>query len=194
MMDTSTPLILKSISLEGKEPVSEIKKWFALLQKERGWRAELRRADIPESLLLCAGFRGLAKPFHGWLVNHEWKWLALAMAAGVAAHVKEIDECASFAAQLGKPQRGSKNPPLSPMRFSRLNQAHDHDEFYRLMIRAVRQLDGKVNLISMMDGIFLWCREQHETINPAPFERSPFQRSALRWATEYFQATEMTEE
>jgi hypothetical protein len=55
MMDTSTPLILKCISLEGKEPISEIKKWFALLQKERGWRAELRRADVPESLLLCAG-------------------------------------------------------------------------------------------------------------------------------------------
>ena len=194
MMDTSTPLILKCISLEGKEPISEIKKWFALLQKERGWRAELRRADVPESLLLCAGFRALIKPFHGWVMNHEWKWFALAIAAGVAAHVKQIDDSASFASQLGKHKKGSKNPPLSPMRFSRLNQAHDHDDFYRLMIRAVRQLDGKVNLISMIDGIFLWCREQHETTNPVPFERSPFQRPALRWATEYFQATEMTED
>lgn len=194
MMDTSTPLILSKIKLEDKEPISEIKKWFALLQKERGWRAELRRADVPESLLLCAGFRALVKPFRGWVMNHEWKWFALAIATGVAAHVKQMDDSASFASQLGKPKKGSKNPPLSAMRFSRLNQAHDHDEFYRLMIRAVRQLDGKVNLISMIDGIFLWCREQYETTNPVPFERSPFQRPALRWATEYFQATEMIED
>ena len=194
-MDTSTPLILKSMSPEGQDvAVRLIKEWHASLQTQRGWRAELRRADSPAALLLCTGFRELARPFRSWLAGHEWRWLGLALAAGVASHVKQINEQNSFAAQLGKPVRGSGNPPLSALRFSRLNQAHDHDELYRLLIRAVRQLDGKANLPSMVDGILLWCREQDEIACCAPFERSPFQRPALRWATEYFQATEMTEE
>lgn len=194
-MDTSTPLLLKNMSPDGQDVAARIiKEWHATLQTQRGWRAELRRADSPAELLLCSGFRELARPFRRWLADQEWRWLGLALAAGVAAHVKVADEQNSFAAQLGKPARGSGNPPLSPLRFSRLNQAHDHDELYRLMIRAVRQLDGKANLPSMVDSILLWCREQDEMTRCIPFERSPFQRPALRWATEYFQATEMTEE
>lgn len=190
-MNTASPLILPTLCGEDKARAADLlKEWHATLQQERGWRAELRRADTPAALLLSEGFRALSRHFRPWLGQQEWRWLGLALAAGVAAHVTENDESASFAAQLGKSPKGSDKPRLSPLRFSRLTQAHDSDEFYRLMIRAVCQLGGKAHLVSLVDGVLLWCREQDELARDLPVERSPFQRPALRWATEYFQASE----
>ena len=54
-MDTSTPLLLKNMSPDGQDVAARlIKEWHATLQTQRGWRAELRRADSPAELLLCS--------------------------------------------------------------------------------------------------------------------------------------------
>lgn len=194
-MNTAALLILENlVLLDGKTAREVIMSWHASLENQRGWRAELRRAGDLQTLLMCPGFHQLAQPFKKWLEENEWGWQALAMAAGAASFVKEDNPRYSFAAQLGRNKAGGSDPILSPLRFSRLNQAYTHHELYRRIIQAIRQLDGKVNLLSMIDGIFLWCREYDDLHNQKLSERSPFERPALRWASEYFQATAMTEE
>lgn len=80
------------------------------------------------------------------------------------------------------------------MRFARLQQAHEVDEFYRLLLRALHQIDNQANLFSLADSILLWCREQDGESQEQGLARSPFLRPQLRWATEYFQANEKIEE
>lgn len=197
-MDTSTPLLLKNMRCENDRPAAEVlMQWFARLQAQRGVRAELRQAQSSADIMLSEGFRLLAQPFRGWLArcdndtDNEWRWIGLALAAGACAHVKQSGGSASFAAQLGHRGSGSERPVLSELRFNRLLRAHDHDEFYRLVVRAVRQCE-QVNVPSLVDGILLWCREQDDLTHDYNRTRSPFQQPALRWATEYFQATEST--
>lgn len=193
-MNTSTPLLLKNMRHENESPAAEVlMQWFALLQDQRGIRAELRQAQTRTDIMLSEGFRLLTQKFRAWLdqrdTDKEWRWVGLALAAGACAHVKQSGGSASFAAQLGNRGAGSERPVLSELRFNRLLRAHDHDEFYRLVVRAVRQCE-QVNLPSLVDGILLWCREQDDITHDRNLARSPFQQPALRWATEYFQATE----
>lgn len=193
-MNTSTPLLLKNMRHENESPAAEVlMQWFSLLQDQRGIRAELRQAQTRTDIMLSEGFRLLTQKFRAWLdqrdTDKEWRWVGLALAAGACAHVKQSGGSASFAAQLGNRGAGSERPVLSELRFNRLLRAHDHDEFYRLVVRAVRQCE-QVNLPSLVDGILLWCREQDDITHDRNLARSPFQQPALRWATEYFQATE----
>lgn len=193
-MDTASPLILPTMGqINDKAPQQYLLGWYTWLQNERGFRAELRRAEDPAAIMLCAGFRQLAKPLRFWLGEVEWRWLGLALVAGTLAHAKAHDGRASFAAQLGQKGQGDK-PRLSPMRFARLQQAHEVGEFYRLLLRALCQIDSQANLFSLADSIFLWCREQDEESQAQGSAGSPFLRPQLRWATEYFQANEKIEE
>lgn len=193
-MDTASLLVLPTMGqINDKTPQQYLLGWYAWLQSERGMRAELRRAEDPAAIMLCAGFRQLAKPLRVWLGEVEWRWLGLALVAGALAHAKAHDGRASFAAQLGQKGQGDK-PRLSPMRFARLQQAHEVDEFYRLLLRALRQIDNQANLLSLADSILLWCREQDEESQEQGLARNPFLRPQLRWATEYFQANEKIEE
>jgi len=193
-MNTSSPVILPWIEKAIEQPVPEVlQSWHDELQRARGARAELRRAASPAEVLLCPGFRSLRRHFRPWLGQCEWRWLGLAVIAGVASHIKRVSLKASFAAQLGD-SSGSGKPRLSSLRFARLQQAHDVEELYRLLLRAVSQLEGEVNLPSLADDILLWCREHLDAQYGLTTEPNPFRRLSLRWATEYFQATEMTEE
>lgn len=193
-MDTVSPLVLPTMGqIHDKTPQQYLLSWFVWLQSERGMRAELRRARDPAAIMLCTGFRQLAKPLRAWLGEKEWRWLGLALVAGTFAHAKAHDGRASFAAQLGQKGQGDK-PRLSPMRFARLQQAYEVDEFYRLLLRALRQIDNQANLFSLADSVLLWCREQDDESQEQGLARSPFLRPQLRWATEYFQANEKIEE
>lgn len=194
-MNTAGLLILQNIkSRSDKSASSIITYWYDRLQQQSAMCAELRHASTPEALLLCAGFRELAHQMHHWLADTQWHWLGLALGAGVAAHVRTNHKQHSFAAQLGLNKPQTAKPVLSPLRFSRLSQARNHHELYRRIIQAIRQLNGDVNLLSVMDGILLWCREYEELHSAKPSDRPLFERLALRWACEYYQATEMTEE
>lgn len=106
-MDTSTPLILKSMS-PGQDVVAVrlIKEWHASLQTQRGWRAS---CDAPIVLLLCyfvpvSRVSSTVSQLARW---SWWRWLGHSFGRwrGLCETVNEQ----TLAAQLGKPARGSSN-------------------------------------------------------------------------------------
>ena len=149
-----------------------------------GRRAELRRALVPADVLTTEGFSALAAQIGERYIKSDRLLLALAAAAGIASHVKEnVGNETSFAAQLGSPKEGSADTPVfSPLRFARLQQARDLDAFYRSMIRAVHQLGGKANVLSIADGVLQWAREEWYK----EYQSNPRNRLRVRWGLAYF--------
>ncbi len=110
-----------------------------------------------------------------------------AITAALAAHIKFIDEQKSFAAQLGQ-KKGGDTPVMSKLRFSHLLAVKTPDELLRQLRRAVKLLDGSVNLFSLADDIFCWCQEQNDLLNHHRRQQRPTEFLRIRWALEYYQA------
>lgn len=165
-----------------------LRQWHETLQERRGLRASLRRSKTVNDACLSEGFRSLLMQTHTlWKIDgQEWRFTALAVTAALAAHVKSIDERQTFAAQLG--QMTGNNPVMSELRFSRLSAVKSPGELLRQLLRAVRLLNGAVNLPSLAEDIFHWCRESHDLFNHYRRQQSPTEFIHVRWAMEYFQA------
>ncbi len=169
--------------------------WHRWLDDNRGDRARLRRAERPEDILLTnAFFNFLQRMPEGW--RERIPMLTSAAVAGVLSHVKENRQAlgyqpkdknkqrktASFAEQLATPAK-SKKPTMSELRFQQLQKSRTTDDFYRRILRAIRLLDGRVNIPSLANDIIHWNQEFNNQI-----EREPTDRLAVRWATDYFTA------
>lgn len=165
-----------------------LRQWHEDLQEKRGSRASLRRSKTVNEACLSEGFRSLLMQTHTlWKrENEEWRFTALAITAALAAHVKSIDERQTFAAQLGQMTGG--NPVMSKLRFSRLSAVKTPDALLRQLLRAIRLLNGSVNLPALADDIFHWCRENDELLNHIRRQQSPTEFIRIRWALEYYQA------
>jgi len=157
--------------------------WHKWLEDNRGDRARLRRAVAPEDILLTDAFFHFLQ--HMPESSEHWRqdMLASACVAGALAHVKNHKETLSFATQLATPMDGKSKAPMSELRFQQLQKSRTLDDFYRRILRAIRLLDGQVNIVSLANDILHWHREfQHTT------GRNPQNRLAVRWATDYFTA------
>jgi len=175
-----------------------LQRWHRLLDDNRGDRARLRRAERPEDILLTdAFFHFLQQMPESWQKKN--RILTSAAVAGLLSHVKEDKQTlskvyqpkdenkpkniASFAEQLATPVEGKKKPPMSELRFQQLQKSRTTDDFYRRVLRAIRLLDGKVNVPSLANDIIHWHQEFDNQI-----DRKPANRLAVRWATDYFTA------
>lgn len=167
-----------------------LRQWHAGLQEKRGLRASLRHSKTVTDACLSEGFRSLLMQTHTlWKIDgQEWRFTALGITAALAAHVKSIDERQTFAAQLG--QMTGNNPVMSELRFSRLSAVKTPDELLRQLLRAVRLLNGAVNLPSLAEDVFHWCRENDEWLNHIRRQQRPTEFIRVRWALEYYQAGE----
>lgn len=159
-----------------------LRKWHEDLQEKRGARASLRRSVTVNDVCLSEGFRSLLMHTHTlWKIEgQEWRFTALALTAAVAANVKKIDERQKFAAQL--------NGVMSELRFTRLCAVKTPDEQLRQLRRVVKLLNGSVNLFSLAEDIFCWCREQDDLLNHHRRQQRPTEFLRIRWALEYYQA------
>ncbi|HAH9648011.1 TPA: type I-E CRISPR-associated protein Cse2/CasB [Escherichia coli] len=115
-----------------------------------------------------------------WQDEPEWRITALALIAAVSANVKAIDERQPFAAQLAA--------VMSKGRFTRLSAVKTPDELLRQLRRAVRLLNGSVNLDSLAEGVFRWCQESDDLLNHHRRQQRPTEFIRIRWALEYYQA------
>lgn len=174
-----------------------LKSWHQWLDDNRSDRARLRRADRPEDILLTdAFFNFLQQMSKTWQDKHPM--FTSAAVAGLLSHIRENKQdlsrgyqpkdknkprnIASFAEQLATPTRGEK-PPMSELRFQQLQKSRTTDDFYRRVLRAIRLLDGKVNIASLANDIIHWHREFDNQV-----DRQPTNRLTVRWATDYFTA------
>lgn len=177
--------------------INTLQRWHRRLDDNRGDRARLRRAERPEDILLTdAFFNFLQRMPEGW--RERMPMLTSAAVAGLLSHVKKDRQAlsrgyqpkdknkhrntASFAEQLATPAK-SKKPPMSELRFQQLQKSRTTDDFYRRILRAIRLLDGKVNIPSLANDIIHWHQEFNNQI-----DRKPSNRLAVCWATDYFTA------
>ncbi|EAA0480554.1 type I-E CRISPR-associated protein Cse2/CasB [Shigella boydii] len=165
-----------------------LRKWHEELQDKRGERASLRRSTTVNDVCLTDGFRLFLKNRQiKWQDEPEWRITALALIAAVSANVKAIDERQPFAAQLAAVMKKG--------RFTRLLAVKTPDDLLRQLRRAVKLLNGSVNLDSLEEGVFRWCQESDDLLNhhrrqqrPTEFIRIRWALGAGRWALEYYQA------
>ena len=170
------------MSIVKEEHKATLRKWHEELQEKRGNRASLRRSTTVNDVCLSEGFRSLLMQTHTlWKIEaQEWRFTALALVAAVSANVKAIDERQPFAAQLAA--------VMSEGRFTRLSAVKTPDELLRQLRRAVKLLNGSVNLISLADDIFRWCQESDDLLNHHRRQQRPTEFIRIRWALEYYQA------
>lgn len=175
-----------------------LQRWHEWLDKNRGDRARLRRAERPEDILLTDAFFHFLEKMPNtdlWRKN----MLISASIAGALSQVKNdmqsssriyksedsanSKRMASFAEQLATPTEGKSKAPMSELRFQQLQKSKTIENFYRRILRAIRLLDGNVNILSLANDIIHWHREfVHNN------DRNPSNRLAVRWATDYFTA------
>jgi CRISPR system Cascade subunit CasB len=180
----------------------QLQSWHAWLDGNRSDRARLRRAESPEDILLTDAFFHFLEKMDQALPNwsQQMPMLTSACIAGALSHVKTDKQAlsrihnskdntdaarkiASFAEQLATPPEGKNKAPMSELRFQQLQKSPTVDDFYRRLIRAIRLLDGNVNVVSLANDIIHWHQEFNQT-----FGRMPAKRLAVRWATDYFSA------
>lgn len=189
--DTAAPRRIKDTRAQ-----QALLNWFDLLAQRygheeeqringRAWRAELRRVEPPYGALTCEGYDALRRQLGAHMPLSPLHQMALALFAGVAAHIKTHNGKLSFGAQLGEKLNGN-DPCVSVLRFERLQKAADPESFSQLLIRAVkiRGHEG-VNVLSLADSILLWMEEWQRRSEHQPETTSPFERNRIRWASEY---------
>lgn len=185
-----------------KEEIQALRDWYIWLDDNRGDRARLRRGVNPEDILLTSAFFNfltrMNKACPGW--TEKIPLLTSASIAGALSQVKNDNQTfskifnnkntqdaakkpVSFAEQLATPAEGKAKAPMSELRFQQLQKSPTLDDFYRRIIRAIRLLDGKVNIVSLANDIIDWHQEFDK-----PIGRYPSKRLAVRWATDYFTA------
>jgi CRISPR system Cascade subunit CasB len=177
--------------------INTLKRWHHWLDDNRGDRARLRRAERPEDILLTDAFFHFLQKMPESLQEKKPMFTNAAV-AGLLSHVKEDRQVlskgyqpkdkskprniASFAEQLATPVRSDKSP-MSELRFQQLQKSRTTDDFYHRVLRAIRLLDGKVNIPSLANDIIHWHQEFDDQI-----DHKPTNRLAVRWATDYFTA------
>ena len=155
--------------------------WWHWLDDNRGERAVLRRAASADDILLTPAFaRFLEFMPERWGTTPQ-QLFDSAMVAGLLARVKSAGDKQSFAKALAQPKKGGSKAAMSELRFLQLQKSHDPDEFFLRVSRAIALLGGKVNILSLADGVLHWLLEHRRVI-----DREPGKRLAVRWATDYY--------
>jgi len=148
----------------------------------RGERAELRRAETPMEILPAKAFHRLCWILPWW-ANKDDNLLALAIVAGILAHVETAGH-GSFPRQLGTPKEGSDKAIFSELRFQQLLSSENHNEFYQRLRRAVQLVGGTADICLLADGILHWAKDRQDSS-----AEKPSQRFRYTWAKDYFTPT-----
>ncbi|MDP2906151.1 MAG: type I-E CRISPR-associated protein Cse2/CasB [Candidatus Omnitrophota bacterium] len=123
--------------------------WWEKLEKNRGGRAELRRAHTVTEVAFIEVYHRLYQQME--FSDKE----ALALVAGICAHVK-ANGAGKFAEQMAKGDKPDDKPKVSELRFRRLLAITDCDELYHAMVRIVRLLGGEVNVCDLAKTVYWW--------------------------------------
>ncbi|MDW7711432.1 MAG: type I-E CRISPR-associated protein Cse2/CasB [Deferrisomatales bacterium] len=163
---------------QGAESSRVLLVWWKGMDQDRGGRAELRRAATPTEVTFSPCFHRLLSRLlpEDDSPNAE-RATNLAAIAGLAAHVKTNEEGASFAEQMAaRKAPGSKNAKVGGLRFRRLLEVSDVNELYPLLIRVVRLLDRRVNLVSLANAVFWWNEKSKRDWAYAYYAKMPSEK------------------
>lgn len=139
----------------GGDSAATLLSWWKGLGHDRGERAALRRASSPTEVVFSPAYHRLLSQLQqeGYTVYRE----ALAVMTGLTAHVKEdTGPDKSLAQQMASLRSSGSGAKVSGLRFRRLLAVNQREELYPLMIRVIRLLDGRVNLVSLANAVYWW--------------------------------------
>jgi CRISPR system Cascade subunit CasB len=145
------------------------RKWWSLLQRDRGGRAELARCGTASEAAFCAPFHLLRRMTGNPVKEIELKNLGLI--AAVLSHVDSDDPSGgSLAKQMATPH-GDK-AVVSDVRFRQLlrSDANDLDERLVALVRVLRQLGGKASVDRLATDLSWWN-----------------ERTKRQWALDYYE-------
>jgi CRISPR system Cascade subunit CasB len=166
--------------IRSTEDIKTLTAWWHWLNENRGQRALLRRAETAEDVLLTTAFAHFLKFMPaGW--GAPTRLFDSALVAGLLARATEHTPKISLAQALASPKQGGTKAAMSELRFQQLQKSRDPDEFFRRLSRAIALLGGRVNIISLADGILHWQQEYRHCV-----DKLPTNRLAVRWATDYY--------
>ncbi|MDP0562630.1 MAG: type I-E CRISPR-associated protein Cse2/CasB [Candidatus Endonucleobacter sp. (ex Gigantidas childressi)] len=168
------------------ETLTRLLAWWHWLDDNRGDRAELRRAESPEDILLTPAFSHFLQQMpEDWDDSKKIQIQDAAMVAAVLARVKtaESNKKTTFATALAKPKEKRGKAAMSELRFQQLQKSRTPDDFFRRVCRAVALLNGKANIACLADDVLHWLQEHR--YGPASKAQD---RLAVRWASDYYAA------
>ena len=169
-----------ALAAAGETPESDVQVrpfWY-----DRGHRARLRRAALPEELAgesACYELRErLGTLRNAWLDEHDAAWLFLL--AGAVAHVDDDTyQDRGLALALGRSAAMNDASPMSEMRFRRLLKEENPAIFYRQLQRALQLASGRVNVAHLANDLLAWCAERGRP------QQTP-DAVHYRWARDYY--------
>lgn len=152
---------------------------------QRGARAELRRSDTLDAVLLTEGFRNLWQGLGKTGRRRDRDLLAWACVAAALAEVRGQPSAknTTFAQCLGAQKEKTGKPLMSELRFAQLQKSHSGDDFLRRLRRALALINKTAPVLSLADNILHWFGEQQDNLGVKPMDRL-----AVRWASDYFTA------
>lgn len=140
----------KNLFKPGSEAAAILHLWWKELEDQKGERARLRRAPSPVEVVFSPAYHRL---FRNLPINRE----RLASVAGLVSHVKEDTGFSiSLPQQMATRKTGSDNAIVSGLRFRRLLAIPDRNALYPMMIRVIRLLGGRLNLLSLAESVYWW--------------------------------------
>ncbi|MCF1440564.1 type I-E CRISPR-associated protein Cse2/CasB [Ralstonia nicotianae] len=174
------------LALQPREDKSKSTVPGALALLGRGDRAGLKRCSgVAELLTESATFQLAERLLSLEAAKERARFAddydAVALVAGVLSHVsQDRANGKSVIAGLGRSGRGDATPKLSEIRFRRLLQGRDLDDFYRQLVRVVQLAERTADVAQLADDMLAWCRERgHTTVTPSHGVR-------FRWARDYY--------
>lgn len=154
----------------------------------RGGRARLRRCGDLDELLAEPAVYLLAERLIELDRQKDWRCLFdeadahahLALIGGILAQVREDSrDGLSLAEHLGK-LVGTERRVMSESRFKRLQRSRDLDDLYLQWRRAVKQVDGKVDVGWLANDLLAWLLERAQPPGRAS------DGVKFRWAYDYY--------
>lgn len=143
------------MSNEEKEIVESVwTRWWKMLQKDRGGRAELRRCGTVAEVAFCEPFH-LLRRLKG-NPDKDWELKRLGLVAAVLAHVEDDAGERSFGTAMARLD-GDK-AVVSDSRFRQILRCGDQDtdELLRDLVRVLRQIKGVAPVGRLGEDLWWW--------------------------------------
>jgi CRISPR system Cascade subunit CasB len=132
-----------------------LRNWWQELEKNKGEKAFLKRADSLTEVSFCPAYHRLLNQLRGAGYSvHESRFPKLAAISGLVARIKE-DIPGAFGAQMGVLKQGEK-PALSELRIRRVLACDDLEELFILLRRALGLLDGNASISGIASTVWQW--------------------------------------
>ena len=146
-----------------KHPVGNfLLKWWENLENSKADRARLKRcktlSQVEQEAAYLRVYWRLIKLFDN-PPSKEQCAIIIALAAQVKENIfdppgtKKDDQNQHFGHQMAQ---GSDGPKLHELRFRRLLRVQDRKRLFEVLVKIIRLMEGKVNLLDMLAVAFYW--------------------------------------